>query len=93
MQLLDVVVIRPASLAIRLFANMIAGHILVALCFAATQFFLIDAENKLLVGFGVITFVSGFVMTLFEAFVAAMQAFIFATLSTVYINLSYPEET
>ena len=92
MQLLDVVVIRPASLAIRLFANMIAGHILVALCFAATQFFLIDAENKLLVGFGVITFVSGFVMTLFEAFVAAMQAFIFATLSTVYINLSYPEE-
>ena len=92
MQLLDILVIRPASLAIRLFANMIAGHILVALCFAATQYFLIDAENKLLIGLGAVTFVSGFVMTLFEAFVAAMQAFIFATLSTVYINLSYPQE-
>lgn len=92
MQLLDIVIIRPASLAIRLFANMIAGHILVALCFAATQFFLIDAENKLFIGLGAVTFASGFVMTLFEMFVAAMQAFIFATLSTVYINLSYPEE-
>lgn len=92
MQLLDIVVIRPFSLTIRLFANMIAGHILVALCFSATQFFLIDAENKLLMGFGAITFLGGFIMILFEAFVAAIQAFIFATLSTVYINLSYPEE-
>ena len=92
MQLLDIVVIRPFSLTIRLFANMISGHILVALCFAATQFFLIDVENKALMGFGVVTFVGGFVMTLFEAFVAAIQAFIFATLSTVYINLSYPED-
>ena len=31
-------------------------------------------------------------MTLFEGFVAYLQAFIFATLSTVYINLSYPED-
>lgn len=92
MQLIDIVLIRPASLTIRLFANMIAGHILVALCFSATQFFLIDAENKLMIGLGAVTFVSGFVMVLFEAFVAAMQAFIFATLSTVYINLSYPED-
>ena len=92
MQLLDIVVIRPFSLTIRLFANMISGHILVALCFAATQYFLIDAESKALIGFGTVTFVGGIVMTLFEAFVAAIQAFIFATLSTVYINLSYPED-
>ena len=92
MQLIDIVLIRPLSLAIRLFANMMAGHLIVALCFAATQFFLIEAENKLMIGFGVVTFAGGFLMTLFEAFVAALQAFIFATLSCVYINLSYPEE-
>ena len=92
MQFLDIAVIRPASLTIRLFANMISGHILVALCFAATQFFLIDAENKLLIGLGVVTLVGGFIMTLFEAFVAGIQAFIFAILTTVYINQSYPEE-
>ena len=92
MQLLDIVVIRPASLTIRLFANMISGHILVALCFAATQYFLIDAESKVLIGLGAVTFVGGFIMTLFEAFVAFIQAFIFAILSTVYINQSYPDE-
>ncbi|KFJ03847.1 F0F1 ATP synthase subunit A [Bifidobacterium subtile] len=91
MQLLDLVLIRPFSLTIRLFANMISGHILVALCFAATQFFLIDAANKAFIGLGAVTFVGGFIMTLFEAFVAAIQAFIFATLSAVYINMSYPE--
>jgi F-type H+-transporting ATPase subunit a len=36
-------------------------------------------------------FVAGFAMTLFEMFIACLQAFIFAILSTVYINLSYPE--
>lgn len=91
MQLIDIVLIRPASLAIRLFANMMAGHLIVALCFSATQFFLIEAHN-MLSAFGVVTFAFGFIMTLFEAFVAALQAFIFATLSCVYINLSYPEE-
>ncbi|MBT1167122.1 F0F1 ATP synthase subunit A [Bifidobacterium simiarum] len=91
MQLIDIVLIRPASLAIRLFANMVAGHLIVALCFAATQFFLIESHN-MMAGFGVLTLAGGFIMTLFEAFVAALQAFIFATLSCVYINLSYPEE-
>ncbi|NMN00338.1 ATP synthase F0F1 subunit A [Bifidobacterium sp. DSM 109958] len=91
MQLIDIVLIRPLSLAIRLFANMMAGHLIVALCFAATQYFLIEAHNAM-AAFGAVTFVFGFIMTLFEAFVAALQAFIFATLSCVYINLSYPEE-
>jgi F-type H+-transporting ATPase subunit a len=91
MQLLDLVVIRPLSLTIRLFANMMAGHLIVALCLSATQFFLIDIENRLMMGLGVGMFAAGFIMTLFEGFVAALQAFIFAMLSTVYINLSYPE--
>lgn len=90
-QLLDVVVIRPLSLTVRLFANMMAGHIILALCLSTTQFFLIEAHN-LFSAFGAVTFVLGFVMTLFEGFVAYLQAFIFATLSTVYINLSYPED-
>lgn len=91
MQLIDVVLIRPVSLTVRLFANMMAGHLIVALCFAATQFFLIEAHS-MMAAFGVVTLLAGFVMTLFEAFVAYLQAFIFATLSAVYVNLSYPEE-
>ncbi|NEG95292.1 F0F1 ATP synthase subunit A [Bifidobacterium sp. SMB2] len=91
MQLIDILIIRPASLTLRLLANMIAGHLIVALCFSATQFFLILTENKVMMAAGVVTFAFGFIMTLFEAFVAYLQAFIFATLSSVYINMSYPE--
>lgn len=88
-QLLELVIIRPASLTIRLFANMIAGHLLVATCLAFAQYWVIDAANKLAgVPVGLLWFLGGFVLTLFEAFVAFLQAYVFAILSTVYINLS-----
>ncbi|WP_300768402.1 F0F1 ATP synthase subunit A [uncultured Bifidobacterium sp.] len=90
-QLLELLVIRPFSLTIRLFANMVSGHLILALCLSATQFFLIDYAGKLLMPFGVITFAAGVFMFLFEALVAFLQAYIFAILTTAYINMSYPE--
>lgn len=90
-QLLELLVIRPFSLTIRLFANMVSGHLILALCLSATQYFLIDAVNKWMAGFGVITFAAGIFMYLFEMLVAALQAYIFAILTTAYINMSYPE--
>lgn len=90
-QLLELLIIRPLSLTIRLFANMLSGHITVAVCFAATQWFFIEMHNLAFAPFGVLTFAAGFAMTCFEILVAALQAFIFAILTTAYINLSYPE--
>ncbi len=46
-QLLELLIIRPSSLTIRLFANMVSGHLMVASCLAFAQFFLVDAVNKL----------------------------------------------
>ena len=46
-QLCELVLIRPASLTIRLFANMISGHLLVASCLAFAQYWVIDATNKI----------------------------------------------
>ena len=46
-QLCELVLIRPASLTIRLFANMISGHLLVASCLAFAQYWVIDATNSL----------------------------------------------
>lgn len=92
-QLLELLVIRPVSLTIRLFANMISGHLMVATCLAFVQYFLVDSANKLAgIPVGAAWFVGGFALTCFEAFVAFLQAYVFAILSTVYINLSYPEE-
>lgn len=91
-QLLELLIVRPLSLTVRLFANMIAGHLLIALCLAATQWFLVESPDKVQMLLGVGTLLGGLIFTIFELIVAVLQAFIFAVLSTSYINMSYPEE-
>jgi len=90
-EFLTVFVLRPATLALRLMANMVAGHLMLVLTFSATQFFLLEASGGMKV-FGALTFVSGIALTLFEVFVAALQAYIFVVLTAVYINLSVEAE-
>ncbi|MCL2464582.1 MAG: F0F1 ATP synthase subunit A [Micrococcales bacterium] len=89
-EFLQVFIIRPATLALRLMANMVAGHLMLALCFIATEYFLLDVPA--MKAFSVLTFVSAFAMMLFEAFVAALQAYIFTILAAVYISLSTADE-
>jgi F-type H+-transporting ATPase subunit a len=91
-ELLQILIIRPGSLMIRLVANMVAGHIILVLCFAATQFFVVDSAGTGLMAFGVLTLPAGIFMTLFEVLVAFLQAYIFALLAAVYINMSLEEE-
>ena len=64
-QLLELLIIRPFSLTIRLFANMVSGHLILALCLSATQYFLIDVVNKVFMPFGVVTFAAGMFSFLF----------------------------
>ena len=86
-ELLQLLIIRPASLTIRLVANMVAGHITLLLCFAATQYFATRAHG-LMHGFTLLTLAGGIFMTLFEMLVAFLQAYIFTLLATVYIDLA-----
>jgi F-type H+-transporting ATPase subunit a len=86
-EILQVFIFRPATLAIRLTANMIAGHLLLVLCFAATHFFFFEASGALK-AIGALSLVAGLAFTLFELLVAALQAYIFALLAAVYISLS-----
>ena len=65
--LLELLIIRPASLTIRLFANMVSGHLMVATCLAFAQFWMVDAVNKLQgIPVGALWFAGGFAMTCFE---------------------------
>lgn len=88
---LTVFVLRPATLAIRLLANMMAGHLMLVLCFAATHYFVLEAAPALK-AVGAVTLVAGIALTLFEVFIAALQAYIFVVLTAVYINLSVEAE-
>lgn len=90
-QFIELVIVQPFSLTIRLFANMIAGHLLVAVCFAFGQFYLVESANHAMIPVGGLWIIGGFAFSAFEIIVAGLQAFIFAILSTVYVNQSYPE--
>lgn len=74
--------------------NLIAGHMLLALCWAATQFFLFTllTNGDFLGLLGIGTFAFGIVFFLLELFVAALQAYVFAILTAIYIQLSLAEE-
>ena len=88
---LQVFVFRPATLALRLTANMIAGHLILVLCFSATSFFLFEA-NGAMKAFAAVSFAAGIAFTLFEILVALLQAYVFTLLSAVYLNMAVEEE-
>ncbi|MDY5129438.1 F0F1 ATP synthase subunit A [Actinotignum urinale] len=81
-------VVRPVTLVMRLLANMLAGHMLLVVCFVGTHFLLFSMSGASGIAFGTLTFMGGIMAVLFEAFVACIQAYIFAMLSAVYIQLS-----
>jgi F-type H+-transporting ATPase subunit a len=80
---------RPFSLAVRLFANMTAGH-MVILVFISMIFMFQGVVAKIFVT--PMSVVMAVVMMAFEIFVSLLQAFIFAILASIYISLAvHPE--
>lgn len=87
-------VIRPVVLAIRLFANMLAGHS-VLLVFATLGFIIYSSDHNA-VGMATTMGVFGWILTIpfyaLELLVALLQAYIFTLLSAVFIGLcAHPE--
>lgn len=79
---------QPFSLAIRLFANMLAGHLLLVSFAIITQALV---ENFLVVG-GAIPLALLVFLTAFEVLVSVLQAYIFTILAAVYIDAAmHPE--
>jgi F-type H+-transporting ATPase subunit a len=82
-EILQYVLIRPFTLAIRLFANMFAGHILL-LIFTLATWYLFTLSISLL--FSVTSFILTVVLTAFEMLIQALQAYIFTILTAQYIG-------
>jgi F-type H+-transporting ATPase subunit a len=81
------IVVRPFSLAVRLFANMLAGHLLLVI-FALLSEALFQARDRILIPLGVLPFAMLIFLTVFEVLVGFLQAYIFTTLTAVYINMA-----
>jgi len=86
-ELAGVLVIKPAALIIRLFANMVAGHIII-LSFIVL-IFIFGAMSKV-AGFGFSPLSVAFAVFIYciEILVAFIQAFIFTNLTAVFIGQS-----
>ena len=75
---------RPLSLAIRLFANMLAGHIILKV-FAGFIISLLGA-GVFVSWISIFPFLGTVAITLLEILVAFLQAYVFAILTCIYLN-------
>ena len=84
-------ILRPFTLAVRLFANMMAGHMLLTTFYVLTST-LIVAKTAFLKPITVLPLAMAIAVTAFELLVAVLQAYIFTILTAVYIGESiHPE--
>lgn len=90
-EFLSTFVLRPATLTLRLLMNLVAGHLILVLCFVGTHFLYFTLSGVLGGLAGTVTFIGGLAFMCFEIFVASLQAYIFAMLTASYISLSISE--
>lgn len=78
--------VRPFSLAVRLFANMVAGHVMLSLLLVSGWVFITAQGGAAKIPIGVGWLVVGLLIYAFEIVVAILQAYIFTLLSAVYVQ-------
>ena len=83
-------IVRPFSLAVRLFANMFAGHMLL-LVFTLGGFAMINA-NLWLAPISLLSWVMAIALTFLDFAICALQAYVFTVLTASYIQGSLAEE-
>ena len=81
-EIMSNLLIRPFTHAVRLFANMFAGHVLL-LIFTIASWYLL---NGIGIAYAGVSFVMTILMTAFELFIQALQAYVFVLLACNYIQ-------
>jgi len=89
-EIVSVFLVRPLTLAVRLAANMIAGHLILTIFAVGTYYlfshFVVEGATRWVGVFGLFSFALLIFMTAFEILVAFLQAYIFTMLTAVYID-------
>jgi F-type H+-transporting ATPase subunit a len=82
---------RPVTLALRLFGNMFAGHLLLLVFTFGGEYLLLHSTdlNKV---FGVLSFGTTILMSFFEVLIEFLQAYLFALLAALYIAGAVADE-
>jgi len=82
--------LRPVTLAVRLFANMFAGH-MILLVFTLGGVALFQAQSLFIKPIAFLSWGMAIVMTFFELGIMILQAYVFTLLSATYVQHSLAE--
>jgi F-type H+-transporting ATPase subunit a len=85
-ELFSNIAVRPFTLSVRLFANMLAGHVLL-LVFSLATWYLLTVSIAAL--YATASFVLVIILTGLEVLIQALQAYIFTILTATYISGAY----
>ena len=86
LEVLTYFIIRPLTLALRLFGNMLAGHLMLLVFILGGEYLLLHGSSIFIQLSGILGLAFGVVMTFFELLVQFLQAFIFTLLTALYIS-------
>jgi F-type H+-transporting ATPase subunit a len=88
-EVFSIFILRPITLAVRLFANMVAGHLMLTLLLTSGVIFVAAIPEIGVKGtIGVFWFGLGLFMFLLEILIGVLQAYIFTLLTAIYIESS-----
>jgi F-type H+-transporting ATPase subunit a len=85
------ILVRPVTLALRLFANMFAGHILLVL-FSTGGLYLLQNEGVIGAVAGPLAWLLAIAVAFLEILVQFLQAYVFALLNAMYISGALADE-
>ena len=87
------IIVRPFTLALRLFATMFAGHLLLAL-FSIGGAYLILHYSPVFLGVtaGVLSFIIGIAVSFLDMLIMFLQAYVFTLLTAMYIGQAIADE-
>jgi F-type H+-transporting ATPase subunit a len=91
LEFLQIFILRPFTLALRLFANMFAGHVIL-LVFTLGGFVLLNAQTVWLRPTSVVSWALAIALTFLEALIAVLQAYVFVLLTSSYLQGALAEE-
>nr|WP_218849223.1 F0F1 ATP synthase subunit A [Nocardioides perillae] len=91
LEFLSNIVVRPVTLALRLFANMLAGHLLIILFAVGGEYLLLEMSAAY-APVGILAWIMFIAISFLELLVQFLQAYVFVLLNAMYIQGALADE-
>lgn len=93
LEFLSNIIVRPFTLALRLFATMFAGHLLILLFSLGAAYLITDyATPAVGIPAGILSFVIGIGVSFLDMLIMFLQAYVFTLLTAMYIGSAIADE-